>query len=261
MPARRLGRVVLVGAGPGDPGLLTVRGREVLSQADVVVYDALVGAEILALAPRRAKKIPAESRGPHGAGRQRGVNRTLIEEAQGGRFVVRLKGGDPFTFGRGYEEVEVLRDRGIPVEVVPGVTSAIAGPAAAGIPVSHRGHASVVTIATGHEARGKASVPWERIGRVGGTLVILMCSDRVEALAGRLIRGGRPPSTPAAIVSRATWSDQEVRRATLGTIREVLRHGPIPRPAILVVGEVAALGLPERRVLPGRPRLARRRSR
>jgi uroporphyrin-III C-methyltransferase len=255
-----LGRVVLVGAGPGDPGLLTVRGREALARADVVVYDTLVGPGILGVAPRRARRIPAEALGPHGARRQEAVNRTLKAEALAGRLVVRLKGGDPFVFGRGYEEVESLRDAGIPVEVVPGVTSALGGPAAAGIPVTHRGTASIVTIATGHESGDQSTIPWERVAGTGGTLVVLMCSDRIEKLARRLVRGGRPRSTPIAIVSRATWPDQEVRRATLGTIREVLRDGPIPRPALLVVGVVATLGTPERRVLPRRARSSRRRS-
>ncbi len=261
MASRRMGRVVLVGAGPGDPGLLTIRGRDALSRADVVVYDALVGADILAFAPSNAKRIPAEGLGRHGAARQRAINDVLTAEARRGRSVVRLKGGDPFVFGRGQEEVEVLDARRIPVEVIPGVTSALAGPAAAGIPVSHRSSASVITIATGHEARGKHAVPWERIAKIGGTLVVLMCSDRIDDLALRLIRGGRSRSTPIAVISRATLSDQEVRRATLGSVREIHRDRPIPRPALLVIGAVAALGARTRRVLPAPGRIARRRTR
>lgn len=260
MPRKSAGRVILVGAGPGDPGLLTLRGRDALAEADVVVYDGLIDPKVLAFAPPRARRIPAESLGPHGEARQRAINRTLVEEARRGHTVVRLKGGDPFVFSRGREEVEALEDRGVPWGVVPGITSAIASPAAVGIPVSHRDYASVVTIATGHEARGKDSVPWERIAKVGGTIVVLMCSDRVREIARRLVRGGLPPATPAAVVSRASWPDQEVRRATLGTVTAVLEKGPIRRPSLLVIGKVATLGAPRRRVLPTpRPR-ARRRS-
>lgn len=246
MPRRISGRVALVGAGPGDPGLLTIRGREVLTEADVVVYDALVSPEILALAPKRARRIAAESAGPHGGKRQRGINRILIEEARRGRYVVRLKGGDPFVFGRGYEELEALDEHGVLREVVPGVTSAIAGPAAAGIPVTYRGLASTVTIATGHEARGHHAVPWERIAKVGGTLVALMCTDRVDDIARRLIRGGRSPQTPVAIISRASLADQEIRRGTLGTLSDTIRARRVSKPSLLVVGDVAALGSPKR---------------
>ena len=253
------GRVTLVGAGPGDPGLLTLRGLEAIRRADVVVFDRLVGPELLARVPRRARQVAAESLGAHGDRRQRAVNRILIEEARRGHDVVRLKGGDPFVFGRGREEVEALEDAGIPCEVVPGVTSAIAGPEAAGIPVTHRGLASHVTIATGHESVGKAtSIPWERLARVGGTLVILMCSDRIEGLTQRLRRGGLPADTPAAVVGRASWPDQEVRTGSLGTIARIVREAPVQPPALLVVGEVAALARSKRRVLPRPARLARR---
>lgn len=250
MGRTRVGEVILVGAGPGDSGLLTLRGREVLRRADVVLYDRLVGPEVLAFIGRGARRIAAESLGPHGAGRQEGINRVLVDEALRGRHVVRLKGGDPFVFGRGWEEAEFLEARGVPWEVVPGVTSAFAGAALAHIPVTHRGCASVVTIATGHEARAKESVPWERIAGVGGTLIVLMCSDRIGGLARRLRRGGLPASTPVAVVSRASWPDQDVRRATIGTIASVLQKDPVRTPALLVVGEVAALGEPRPRRLP-----------
>ncbi len=240
MSSARRGRVLLVGAGPGDPGLLTLRGLEALRRADVVVYDRLVGPEILRFA-RRSRLIAAESLGPHGAPRQKGINRVLLEEARRGQRVVRLKNGDPFVFGRGWEEVQALEAARIPWDAVSGVSSAFAGPALADIPLTHRNTASVVMIATGHGAEGKDSVPWERIGRVGGTLVVLMCSDRVGELATRLRRGGLPGSTPAAVVSRASKPDQEVRRATLGTIASALRRDPVQTPALLVVGEVVAL--------------------
>jgi uroporphyrin-III C-methyltransferase len=185
----------------------------------------------------------------------------LIAKARRGHHVVRLKGGDPFVFGRGREEFEALEDAGIPCEIVPGVTSAIAGPGSAGIPVTHRGLASHVTIATGHESVGKAtSVPWERLARVGGTLVVLMCSDRIEGVTRRLQRGGLAEDTPAAVVGRASRPDQEVRTGSLGTIARIVRDRPVRPPALLVVGEVAALARPERRAIPRPTRSARRRS-
>ncbi len=158
MGRTRVGEVILVGAGPGDSGLLTLRGREVLRRADVVLYDRLVGREVLAFIGRGARRIAVESLGPHGAGRQEGINRVLVDEARRGRRIVRLKGGDPFVFGRGWEEAEFLEAHGVPWEVVPGVTSVFVGPALAYIPVTHRGSASVVTVATGHEAPGKESM-------------------------------------------------------------------------------------------------------
>ncbi len=261
MPGRPRGTVILVGAGPGDPGLLTLRGREALSRADVVVYDRLVGRRILVHVRKGARRVPAESLGRHGSSRQEAINRLLVEEGRRGRNVVRLKGGDPFVFGRGQEEIEALEDAGVPWEIVPGVTSAIAGPAAAGIPVTHRGHASIVTIATGHEAPGKTTISWERIAKVGGTVVVLMGSDRVAELARRLRRGGLPASMPVAVVVKATLRDQDVRRGTLGTIGSVLRRRPIRPPALFIVGTVAGLGGPWRRVVPRSPRRARRRPR
>lgn len=250
MPRASTGSVAIVGAGPGDPGLLTLRGREALREADVVVFDRLVGPGVLRFIPKRARRISAESLGRHGDARQRGIHRALIEHARCGLRVVRLKGGDPFVFGRGQEEVEALEARGIACAVVPGVTSAIAGPASAGIPVTHRDASSVVTIATGHEARGRDAVPWERIAALGGTVVVLMCSDRIDGIVRHLRKGGLPASTPAAVVSRASLPTQDVRRATLGRIADLLAHEPVSPPALLVVGEVAALGVPRRRVMP-----------
>ena len=260
MPHTHMGKVTLVGAGPGDPGLLTLNALGALRRADVVVFDRLVGPGALRRIPKRALQIPAESLGRHGDARQHGIHHALIEHARRGLRVVRLKGGDPFVFGRGQEEVEALEAHGIPWEVVPGVTSATAGPAAAGIPVSHRDASSVVTIATGHEARGRDEVPWEKIAALGGTVVVLMCSDRIAGIVRRLRKGGLAASTPAAVVSRASLPTQEVRRASLGRIAEVLARNPVAPPALLVVGEVAALGVPRRRVLPSGRARARRRS-
>ncbi len=238
---RRSGSVALVGAGPGDPRLLTLRGRDLLSRADIVVYDRLVSPRVLRFAPTRARLVAAEDLGPHGAARQREIDHVLVQEARRGRFVVRLKGGDPFVFGRGGEEVEMLEAHGISCEVVPGVTSAVAGPAAAGIPVTHREFASSVTIVTGHEASGQSAVPWGRIARAGGTIIVLMCSDRIRDIVARLRRGGLSADVPAAVVARATWPDQEVRVATLGTVAGNLERHPVAPPAVLVVGRVAAL--------------------
>ncbi|MGQ0796709.1 MAG: uroporphyrinogen-III C-methyltransferase [Methanobacteriota archaeon] len=259
MPRTRMGKVTLVGAGPGDPGLLTLNALEALRRADVVVFDRLVGPGVLRCIPKPVIQIPAESLGRHGDARQHGIHRALVEHARRGLRVVRLKGGDPFVFGRGQEEVEALEAHGVPWELVPGITSATAGPAAAGIPVSHRDASSVITIATGHEARGRDEVPWERIAALRGTIVVLMCSDRIGGIVRRLRKGGLPASTPATVVSRATLPTQEVRRASLGRIADVLARNPVMPPALLVVGEVAALGVPNRRALPsGRARAHRR---
>ncbi len=246
MPRESRGRVILVGAGPGDPGLLTLRGREALLHADTVVYDRLVSREVVDVAPSRAKRIPAESLGPHGARRQRGIDRTLVREARRGRFVVRLKGGDPFIFGRGMEEIEALEGEGIPCDVVPGVTSAIAAPATARIPVTHRDYSSIVTIATGHEAGGKETVPWERIAKLGGTLVVLMCSDQIATIVRRLRHGGLRGSTPCAVISRGTLPDQRVRLTTLTRLRRAVREFSDPGPMLVVVGEVARLASQDR---------------
>ncbi len=247
MPRRSVGKVALVGAGPGDPGLLTLRGREALSQAQVVVYDRLLSPGILRFASKGATLVAAEALGAHGDARQRGIDRVLIEEALRGRHVVRLKNGDPFLLGRGMEEVEALEAYGIPCEVVPGVTSAIAGPGLAGIPVTHRGQSSVVTIATGHEAAGCDSIPWEQIARIGGTIVVLMCTERIGMIARRLRDGGLDGSTPVAVVSRASLPSQEVRTATLATVAEVLRREAVRTPTLLIVGKVAAFALRKKR--------------
>jgi len=233
--------VYLVGAGPGDPGLITRRGAEVLSRADVVVYDRLVAPALLELAPPGARRIDVgKAPGDDTAARQARINAVLVEEGAAGRTVVRLKGGDPFVFGRGGEEALALRQAGVAFEVVPGVTSAFAAPAYAGVPVTHRGLASSVTVVTGNVVDPAAGgVDWASLARVGGTIVVLMGIERRAEVAARLIEGGRAADTPVVIVHRGSMPDQHVVRTTLGA----LGSAPLDAPATIVVGAVAGLDL------------------
>jgi uroporphyrinogen III methyltransferase/synthase len=235
--------VYLVGAGPGDPGLLTRRGASLLAQADVVLYDRLVHHSVLALAPETAELIDVGKRpdGPiGGAALQDEINRLLVEHGQHSHTVVRLKGGDPFLFGRGGEEVEALTRAGVSWEVVPGVSSAFGVPAAAGIPVTHRGLSSSVTVVTGQvgDPTAPGGVNWEALAHVDGTLVILMGMTNRAEIAHALQRGGKPASTPAAVIERGTTSNQVVVRTTLGQLGDVV----LGSPAVIVVGAVAGLG-------------------
>jgi len=235
------GCVYLVGAGPGDPGLLTRRGAEVLETADVVVFDRLANSALLDLAPPTAERISVgKAPGAVEMG-QDDISALLVERGKAGERVVRLKGGDPFVFGRGGEEAEALAAAGVPFEVVPGITSAIGAPAYAGIPVTHRGVSTHFTVVTGHEDPGKdrSDVDWEALARAGGTLVILMGAGRVEDIAQRLIAGGLATDTPVAAVRNGTRPDQQTVRTTLGEIEAA----PIEAPSAIVVGEVAALDL------------------
>src|SRR5262245_51213497 len=211
------GIVSLVGAGPGDPGLLTRRGEELLRTADVVVYDRLANPVLLALAPASAERVFVGKAPGAAELSQEQICALLVEQGRRGRRVVRLKGGDPFVFGRGGEEAEALAAAGVAFEVVPGVTSAVAAPAYAGIPVTHRGLATHVTVVTGHEdpAKGRSDVDWEALARAGGTLVVLMGAGRFDEIAGRLIDGGRAPDTPVAGVHAGTLAQQHTVRTTL----------------------------------------------
>jgi uroporphyrinogen III methyltransferase/synthase len=233
--------VYLVGAGPGDPGLITVRGAELLARADVVVYDRLAHPSLLDLAPAAAERIDVGKAPGRVAMDQDGINATLVRQGLAGREVVRLKGGDPFVFGRGGEEAEALIDAGVPFEVVPGITSAIAAPAYAGIPVTHRGLSTHVTIVTGHEdpAKGTTDTDWPALARAGGTLVILMGAGRLETIVDLLIANGRPPDTPVAAVRWGTRAEQSTTRATLATITAL----GVASPSAIVVGPVAGLDL------------------
>jgi uroporphyrinogen III methyltransferase/synthase len=236
------GRVYLVGAGPGDPGLVTVRARELLAQADVILTDKLVPPGIfdgLSAEVIDVGKIGGGAQVP-----QDETNRLLLEQAQLGKLVVRLKGGDPFVFGRGGEEALVLREAGIPFEIVPGVTSGIAAPAYAGIPVTQRGVAMSVAFVTGHEdpSKGETQVDWPALAAFPGTLVFYMGVKSLGRIAHRLIEGGRPADQAAAIVQRGTLGDQRTVVSTLANIADDAATAKIGAPAITVVGDVAALG-------------------
>jgi uroporphyrinogen III methyltransferase/synthase len=236
------GRVALVGAGPGDPGLLTVRGRRLLRRADVVVHDRLVDRRLLDLAPPHALRIDAGKRPGAHALAQEDINDLLALHARRGRRVVRLKGGDPFVFGRGGEEAGALVAAGIPVEVVPGVSSAIAVPAAAGIPVTHRGVASSFAVVTGHHAGdGAGGLDLERLATAADTLVVLMGVAGLPSIAARLVAAGRSTGTPAALIQAGTTPAQRTVTGTLGDIAERARLARLAPPAILVVGPVVAL--------------------
>jgi len=254
-PAR--GVVYLVGAGPGDPGLVTVRCLGLVATAEVLAYDRLIPSGLVDLAPRGCElvdvgKHPGRARLP-----QAGINRLLVERARAGRRVVRLKGGDPFVFGRGGEEAEACAEAGVRFEVVPGVTSATAGPAAVGVPLTHPELAAAFAVVTGHEQPGKpgGGVDWEALAGVG-TLCVLMTVANLGRVAGRLLAAGRSPATPAVLVERATMPGQRVLRSTLGEVAGDAAAAGVSAPAMLVVGEVAALagriGRPGRR-LPAPP--------
>jgi uroporphyrin-III C-methyltransferase len=235
------GRVVLVGAGPGDPELITLRGLRWLRRAEVIVYDQLAASELLGEAPEGALRIFAgKSPGRHCL-EQSAINAILIHHAQAGRLVVRLKGGDPFVFGRGGEEILACARAGVAVEVVPGVSAAIAVPAAAGIPVTHRGVASSFAVVTGHEdpTKRESAVDWERLATAVDTLVILMGVGALPQIAARLMSAGRRADTPAAVIHRGTTEAEETVVGTLGDIAG--RAAWLQAPAVIVVGEVVAL--------------------
>ena len=235
-----LGKVYLVGAGPGDPGLITVRGLDLVRRADVLVYDRLVAAELVAEA-----RVDAER---HYVGRARrsvaldqaAVNVLLVQRAQAGKQVVRLKGGDPFVFGRGGEEAEACAAANVPFEVVPGVSSAIAVPAYAGIPLTHRAVASSFAVVTGHDAQSATtSIDWSRLAT--DTLVVLMGVTELPGIVQQLLRHGRDPTTPVAIISQGTRPEQKTFVATLGDIEAVAAEHRLSAPAVFLVGEVVRL--------------------
>ncbi len=235
-----LGKVYLVGAGPGDPGLLTVKGKTLLEFADVVIYDALVSPQILELINPQAEKIHAGKRRGRHSLLQEETTQLLIEKAQNHAIVVRLKGGDPFIFGRGGEEMEDLIQAGVPVEVVPGITSGIAAPAYAGIPLTHRDHSSSITFVTGHETAGKyrPSVNWEAIAKGSETIVIYMGVHNLPYIIQQLTQAGQSPETPVALIRWGTRPDQEELIATLETIVQKVEETGFEAPAIAVIGSV-----------------------
>jgi uroporphyrin-III C-methyltransferase / precorrin-2 dehydrogenase / sirohydrochlorin ferrochelatase len=242
VPQRYRGAVALVGGGPGDPELITVRGRRLLAQADVVVADRLAPPELLAELGPQVEVIDA-SKIPYGrAMAQDAINDVLIDRARSGKFVVRLKGGDPFVFARGYEEVLACADAGIPVSVVPGVTSAIAVPALAGVPVTHRGVTHEFVVVSGHVApdHPESLVNWNALAALSGTIVLLMAVERIELFAKVLQEGGRPAETPVLVVQHGTTAAQRTLRTTLADAPEHIRAEGIRPPAIIVIGAVAA---------------------
>lgn len=239
------GGVALVGGGPGDPELITVRGRRMLSHADVVVADRLAPAELLAELPPHVEVIDA-AKIPYGrAMAQDAINALMIERASAGKFVVRLKGGDPFVFARGYEEVLACADAGIPVTVVPGVTSAIAVPAQAGVPVTHRAVNHEFVVVSGHVAPDdpESLVNWDALAAMRGTIVLLMAIERIEQFSAALQKGGRPADTPVLVVQHGTTPAQHTLRATLADAPEKIRAEGIRPPAIVVIGAVAGFGV------------------
>ncbi|MDP9397654.1 MAG: uroporphyrinogen-III C-methyltransferase, partial [Actinomycetota bacterium] len=242
----RQGTVALVGGGPGDPGLLTVRARELLAEADVVVADRLVPLSVLdELRPDvevvDASKIPG---GPAMA--QERINAVLIDRARAGRFVVRFKGGDPFVFGRGMEEAQACAEAGVPVEVVPGIPSAIAVPALAGVPVTHRGASQAFTVVSGHvpPRDPRSTVDWAALGATGATLVVLMGIANLEAITEELLAAGLAAATPVAVVQDGATPRQRLVRSTLEGAAKAVRDEGVRSPAVVVIGAVAALATP-----------------
>jgi uroporphyrin-III C-methyltransferase len=235
------GRVVLVGAGPGDPDLLTLKGAKALAAADVVVYDRLVAPELLDFTPAHAERIyVGKEPGRHAIPQER-INELLVEGARRGLNVVRLKGGDPFVFGRGAEELLACAAGGVPCEVIPGITSAIAAPAAAGIPVTHRGMGRSFAVVTGSTAHGDDLPDLERLATAVDTIVVLMAAGKLAETCGRVVAAGLPSSHPAAIVQWATTPEECSIVGTLADLPERAAEAKIGPPATLVVGEVARI--------------------
>ncbi len=248
------GKVYLVGAGPGDPGLITVKGMQALEQARVVVYDRLVDPVLLQAVPASAEQIfVGKARGRQQL-TQPEINQLLVDKASQGLTVVRLKGGDPFVFGRGGEEALELKANGLPFEIVPGVTSAIAGPAYAGIPLTHRGISTTFTVVSGSEDPSKpgSTSPWEVLAKNGGTLVVLMAWKSLEKILDTLQKEGLPPATPAALIQWGTWSAQKTVTGCIENILDLGKEAGLTPPVITVIGDVVKL----REEWPGSTRVA-----
>lgn len=236
------GEVYLIGAGPGDPGLITIKGKECLEKADVVVYDYLVNSKLLAYAKEDTEIIYAGKRKGNTEMPQEFINQLLVRKAKEGKIVARLKGGDPFIFGRGGEEAEALFEAGISFEIVNGVTSAFAVPAYAGIPLTHRDFTSSFAVVTGHEdpTKEKSALPWEALSKIG-TIVFLMGATRIEENMKKLIEHGKPPGTPAAFIAWGTLPTQKTVIGTIGEIWKIVKEQNMRPPAVIVVGEVVRL--------------------
>lgn len=240
---KKKGSVYLVGAGPGDAGLLTRRGAELIGRADVLIHDALINADLVKLAPKSAEIIFAGKRANQHAIPQEELNKLLIAHAKAGKTVVRLKGGDPYVFGRGGEEVEELVAAKIPFEVVPGVSSAVAVPNYAGIPLTHRAHASSYTVITGHEdpTKEEASVDWDHVAKGAGTKIILMGVNQIRKIAQLLVTHGSLATTPVAVVRWGTTGRQQTIEGNLGDIADLVDQTQFTAPAIIIVGSVVSL--------------------
>ena len=237
------GTVYLVGAGPGDPELLTRKAERLIKEADVILYDALVGDGIRELFPAGTKLIDVGKRADNHTYPQEEINQMLVDLASQYRRIVRLKGGDPYVFGRGGEEAETLRKAGIHVEIIPGITSAIAVPGHAGIPVTHRGYASAVTIITGHEdpTKGESALNFKALARMKGTIVILMGIKRLGENVNALMANGKSRDTPVAIIESGTMGKERLTIGTLGTIVDMADMHGVRSPAVIVIGEVVGL--------------------
>ena len=237
------GKVFLVGAGPGDPGLLTLRAAHALANAEVLLYDALASDPTAAMVPAQCERIFVGKRGGNHALPQAEIEALIVRKAREGKRVVRLKGGDPFVFGRGAEEAQVLRAAGIPFEIIPGISSAIAAPAYAGIPVTHRDHNTAFTVATGHEDPTKpgSTLDWAKLADPHRTLVLLMAMGNLEAIARKLIGHGLSPATPAAVIQDGTRPTQRSVVGTLATIADDARRKGLHAPAIVVIGGVVSV--------------------
>lgn len=239
----KYGKVYLVGSGPGDPELLTIKARRLIDTADVVIFDQLPGKAILDSIPQNTEKIDAgKFAGDHKLS-QWETNELIVKKAKEGKMIVRLKGGDPYMFGRGGEEAEVLVEAGVEFEIVPGITSAIAAPAYAGIPVTHRDHASMVTFITGHEdpTKDETALDWETLAKFDGTIVIFMGVKMLGRNTGELLKFGKDPKTPVALIERGTRPDQRVTIGTLETITDVAKEQGVKAPAITLIGDVVKL--------------------
>lgn len=245
MTATPIGKVFLVGAGPGDPELLTLKGARCIERADVICYDDLINEALLGLAGDDAELIYVGKRAGKHCADQRDIETLLVQQARRGKNVVRLKGGDPFVFGRGGEEAEALVAAGIPFEIVPGISSAIAAPAYAGIPVTHRSWASSIVIVTGHKAKGEAQeIRWRELARSVDTLVILMGLGNLRAIMGHLLKDADQGARPVAIVQQGTQAAQKTLIGTVATIADLTERERIATPAVIVVGEVVRLAEP-----------------
>ena len=241
--ATRLGKVYLVGAGPGDPDLLTLKGKNCLDQAEVILYDRLVSTELLEHAVQSAELISVGKQAGKHCVNQREIEELLVHKAREGKMVVRLKGGDPFVFGRGGEEAAALKRAGVPYEIVPGVSSAIAAPAYAGIPITHRSCASSVAFVTGHEASNSSGqVKWSELTRSVDTLVILMGLHNLREIMHRLLESGCEPQRPVALIHAATRPSQKSVLGTVQTIADLADQAKLQSPTVIVVGEVVRLG-------------------